>query len=161
MRRSLIALPIALAAVFATGPAQAGSQTDRATGGGQFLFTTGAGNTIGFTAQGTATAAKGQVQIVERTGGTGQGQTTFHGIVDCIQAEGTIAEIIGHARGDEGDLFSAYVMDNGEGKGVNAGTDMILFDETSNDPTCDIEDEDDDGAVALGRGNAQVYDADA
>ena len=159
MRRSIIALPIALAAILATGPAQAGSQTDRATGGGQWLFTTGAGSSIGFTAQGTATAAKGQVQIHERTGGTGQGQTTFHGVVDCIDAVDNAAEIIGHNRDNPADLFSLYVMDNGEGSA--ASNDLILFDDTPADTSCGLDPNDDDGSFALGRGNAQVYDVDA
>ena len=145
----VVALPVAAAT--------AGSSTDRVTGGGQTLVgTSGAGNTIAFTAQGTSTDARGQVQVVDRNAGTGQAQTKFHGIVDCLSVSGDTAEIIGHKRDDGADKFSVYVVDNGEG--IAADNDMILLNENPDDE-CGIDDDDDDGAVDLARGNAQVYDA--
>ena len=145
----VVALPVTVA--------MAGSPNDRVTGGGQTLIgTQGAGNTIAFTAQGTSDAAKGQVQVVDRSAGTGQSQDGWHGVVDCLAVSGNAAEIIGHKRDDPADLFSVYVMDNGEG--VAADNDLVLLNEDPDD-TCGIDDDDDDAAVELARGNAQVYDA--
>src|SRR5687768_16852989 len=73
----------------ATAVDSEGSDRDRATGGGQILFSTrGAGNTIAFTAQGTATDGKGQLQFIDRSGGNGQDQVKEHGEVTCIAVEG-------------------------------------------------------------------------
>ena len=141
-----------------SGSASAGSPTDRATGGGQILIGTGnAGNTIAFTAQGTPEAAKGQVQVVDRSAGKGQSQVKFHGLVECILVSGNMAEIAGSER-DSGDPFTLRVVDNGEG--VNASNDMIFFDDVEDDMRCESDDNDDDDTqLALARGNAQVYDA--
>jgi hypothetical protein len=146
-----------LAAVPAT-VALGGSTTDRATGGGQILVSTGAGDTVAFTAQGTTDAAKGEVQIVDRTGGIGQGQTVFHGDVICMEAENGMAEIGYRPKGDPaGDVDQLYVVDNGE---PNQGNDIVVIEENF-DSLCDLQnDSDDDGTVALARGNAQVYDGD-
>ena len=53
--RTLVAVAASFAVALPVAAAQAGSSTDRATGGGQTIFSTdgGAGNTIAFTAQGT------------------------------------------------------------------------------------------------------------
>lgn len=155
-RRTLgaVLLLVAVPAVLA-GAAAKGSRTDRATGGGQIMVgTRGAGDTIAFTAQGTPEAGKGQVQVVDRTGGTGQGQTKFHGTVTCLNVEGNMAKLAGTAN-DNG-TFTLFVVDNGEGG--NADSDLITLDRQS-DPTCEFNDDDEDNAVDLARGNAQVYDA--
>ena len=148
---SLLAIPLA---------AEAGSGTDRATGGGQILVSTtgGAGDTIAFTAHGGADP-KGQLQRIDRTGdGTGRGGVRFHGVVDCYrQISANSAEFGGYNRDDTADRWTAVVTDNGEG--VNAtGADMILFEDTAMD-ACEQDDNDDDNAVDLARGNVQVYDA--
>ena len=158
MRTGARALAAAVVVVaLSVTAASAGSPNDRVTGGGQTLVgTSGAGNTIAFTAQSTSDGAKGQVQVVDRSAGTGQSQTRFHGIVDCLAVDGNRAEIIGHKRDDASDLFSVYVMDNGEG--AAADNDVVLLNEDT-DGQCGIDDDDDDGAVDLARGNAQVYDA--
>lgn len=162
MRKILIAACAAslVLALLLPLSAQAGSPNDRATGGGQILVgTRGAGDTIAFTAQGTASEAKGQVQFIDRTGGIGAGQVKFHGVVDCILVVGNTAEIAGHER-DSGDAFTLRVVDNGEG--LAAADDTIFFDDTADDEPCVQDDNDDDDvAVALARGNAQVYDAPA
>jgi hypothetical protein len=144
--------------VLAAPGAQAGSPRDRATGGGQILVgERGAGDTIAFTAQGTATEATGQVQFIDRTGGIGKGQVKFHGVVDCVLVTGNTAEIAGHER-DTLAAFTLRVVDNGEG--LAADNDLIFFDDTADDEPCVQDDNDDDDAtVALARGNAQVYDA--
>jgi hypothetical protein len=156
--RTALALAAATALVVAP-TALAGSDRDRATGGGQILVgTRGAGDTIAFTAQGTPEAATGQVQFVDRTGGTGKGNVRFHGVVDCILVVGNTAEIAGHER-DTGDPFTLRVVDNGEGRNA-VESDTIFFDDTADDEPCVQDDNDeDDPSVALARGNAQVYDA--
>jgi hypothetical protein len=140
--------------------ATAGSQTDRATGGGQVLVGTdgGAGDTIAFTARGTAEpgGARGQVQYVDRTGGTGIGQTVRHGTVSCLRVDGNTAKIAG--TWDQGGTFQLLVVDNGQGA---AADDDLVTVQNAADPTCNQEDNDDDNQVALARGNAQVYDASA
>ena len=138
-------------AFLVTGSATAGQQ-DAATGGGQILFSTdgGAGNTIAFTAQGTAEAAKGQVQYVNREAGTGQSQVVQHGTVTCIDVQGTIARISGTWR--DGGAFGLYVQDNGEGSA--AENDVVTVVPGVSD--CDFDDPDE--FTALGRGNAQVRD---
>jgi hypothetical protein len=149
--------------VFAHPAAQADSATDRATGGGQILVSSdgkGAGDTIAFTAQNRAgddaTAAIGQVQYVDRTGGTGVGQTVVHGVVSCLAVNGNTAKLAGTWNDGSG-AFTMVIEDNGEGAQAT-GADMIALNNTS-DPTCKRENGDDNGNTALARGNAQVYDA--
>ena len=158
MRIRNLLIAVAVLALAVPGMASAGSRTDRATGGGQILVSTqGAGSTIAFTAQGTPEAARGQVQFIDRSAGTGQSQVKFHGIVECILVEGNTAEIAGVERGT-GDPFTLRVVDNGEG--AAAGNDMIFFDDVEDDARCETDDDDDnDVQVALARGNAQVYDS--
>lgn len=143
-----LALPIA---------ASAGSGTDRATGGGQILVSSsgGAGDTIAFTAQGTPDVARGQVQYVDRTGGTGQGQVKKHGQVTCLRVSGNMAKMAG--TWDQGGTFQLLVVDNGEGANAT-NSDMITL-QDAQDPTCNQENNDNDGQTDLARGNAQVYDA--
>lgn len=145
-------------AFLVTGSATAGQQ-DRATGGGQILVgAKGAGDTVAFTAQGTAEAAKGQVQYVDRTDGTGQGQVVKHGTVDCIDADGDVARISGLWRAVEGgepERFYLYVLDNGEG--AAAGNDIVAFTQEADGECADEPAE--ENMTALGRGNAQVRDA--
>jgi uncharacterized Zn-binding protein involved in type VI secretion len=138
---------------------------DKATGGGQVLLGSGdvKASTIAFTAQGTTEAAKGQVQFVDRSAGTGRNQVKYHGIVDCIEVTGTLAIIGGFKRGgeasDSADRFVLRVQDNGE---PNRGADMIQFDNESDAPdTCGNDDENEPPEFALARGNAQVRDGDS
>jgi hypothetical protein len=131
-----------------------GSGTDRATGGGQILIGKSAGNTISFEARGTSDAATGNVQYVNRDTGTGQSQVTRHGRVSCLAVDGNMAKLAG--TWDQGGTFQVLVVDNGQG--VAADNDLVTVQNTQ-DPTCDPEDDDDDGPTELGRGNAQVYDA--
>ena len=158
MKTRLVLLGALAGALTIPVVAQAGSSTDRATGGGQVLVgDKGAGDTIAFTARGTAEDAKGEVQYVDRTDGTGQGQATYHGDVACLAVEGNRAKLSGTWR--EGGNFQVIVVDNGEGS--NAENDVVIV-QKMDDLTCDDEDDDDDdGQTALARGNAQVYDASA
>lgn len=154
-----VALSVVAMLAMATG-ATAGSKTDRATGGGQVIVgTQHAGETIAFTAQGTATSARGQVQLIDRDLGTGQDQVRFHGVVSCLLVMGGNTAIIsGHERGTTTNPFALRVVDNGQGAG--AGNDMIFFDRMADDNVCEQDDDDDDdGDTALARGNAQVYEA--
>lgn len=142
----LLAVPVA---------AQAGGPVDKATGGGQILFATqGAGNTIAFTAQGTADDAKGQLQFIDRSAGKGGAQVKHHGEVTCIVVEGTIAKVAGTLR--NGDNFNLYVEDTGEGQG---NADPIFFDSMADTPDCGFDTPSNDDIEALARGNAQVTDA--
>ena len=159
MRIRTLLIAAAVLSLAIPGFASAGSATDRATGGGQVLFSTdgGAGNTIAFTAQGTEEAAKGQVQFIDRSAGTGRNQVKFHGLVTCIRVADNAAEIAGVER-DSGEPFNLRVVDNGEG--AAADDDLIQFDNTVDTADCSDDDSDDEEPeLALARGNAQVYDA--
>lgn len=130
---------------------------DSATGGGQTLVDSqGAGNTIAFTARGTADAATGQVQYVDRSGGTGQDQVVAHGTVTCVEATGNVAQISGTwtSGPNEGETFYLYVEDNGQGSA--ADDDMVAMTPISSQGCSD--DANPDNSVALARGNAQVDD---
>lgn len=156
---------IALAALLAFPmAANAGGPRDKATGGGQVLFSSdgkGAGNTIAFTAQNTGDgdAAKGQVQYVNREAGTGQAQTRFHGVVTCLRVEGKVAQLSGTMRNDStGDDTGFIILVEDNGQGAAADDDLIGFQRIP-DPSCDEDDGDDDARLELARGNAQVHDA--
>lgn len=146
-----------LATALAIPAASAGSNTDRATGGGQVLVgTRGAGDTIAFTARGTAATAQGQVQYVDRVGGTGRDQTTYHGTVLCLDVVGNTAKIAGEWR--DGGNFQLFVKDNGEGGAVER--DVVVIAPLADEPTCDFDEPTEENQTALARGNAQVYDHD-
>jgi len=152
---------LAIVSALAGTAAHAGADVDRATGGGQILLSTsghGPGDTIAFTAQGTADDATGKVNVIDRVqDSTGQG-VHFRGDVECVIADGNTAKIAGHGVNDDGTTtgFTLVVVDNGEGAAADNDTIAIQY---TNDPTCDREDGDDDSETDLARGNAQVYDA--
>lgn len=153
--RSLKLLLVGSAAVAAMLGANVASaaQEDAATGGGQVMVgTKGAGDTIAFTAKGTVDAGDGQVQYVDREGGTGQDRTVYHGTVHCLGVAGNVAKISGTWR--DGGAFALYVEDNGEGSAADDDVVTVLPGES----TCDFDDPDDDEKVALARGNVQVRD---
>ncbi len=146
------------------GTAVAGNG-DKATGGGKVLFSDGdvKASTIAFTAQGTTTDAKGQVQFIDRSAGTGKNQVKYHGVVDCIEVTGNAAIIGGYKKkGDPTDPDTRFVLrvtDNGE---PNQGQDLIQFDNESDAAdTCGDEDDDSPPEFALAHGNAQVRDGDS
>jgi hypothetical protein len=147
-------LMLAIAGVAAlainSGTATAGNG-DKVTGGGQILVGENAGSTIAFTAQGTTTDAKGQVQFIDRTEGP-QGQLKFHGVVDCVEVTDNFAVVGGLTK--QGEDFTLRVVDNGE---PNQGMDMVQFDRDS-DFQCGDNKDDDPPSMALGRGNAKVRD---
>jgi hypothetical protein len=161
-----ITLAIAALGAFAlSGTYASAGNGDKITGGGQILFSTdgGAGNTIAFTAQGTNTAAKGQVQFIDRSGGKGKNQVKFHGVVDCVETGGNFGVASGYKKGtpadaqdDPANRFLLRVVDNGQGQDDN---DMIQFDRNTTD-TCGPAEDDDEPSFELGRGNAQVRDGD-
>ncbi len=167
IRHLAVAGVAALAAFPSAALAQEGT-TDKATGGGQVLFSDDdvKRSTIAFTAQNTGdgtSAAKGQVQFIDRSAGGGQNAVKFHGTVTCIVVEGNRAQIAGLRRGGdretEGDTFELTVVDNGE---PNRGNDMIMFDNMDVDGQCEESEQDsDEPEIALAKGNAQVRDGDA
>lgn len=147
---------LAAVAVLAVPLAASAGSVDKATGGGQILFSSkGAGNTIAFTAQGNSEAAKGEVRFIDRSAGTGREQVKYFGDVKCIDVQGTVAKVAGTLR--NGDSFNLYVEDTGEGQG---NADPIFFDGMADTPECDFDDPDSDDMEALARGNAQVRDGD-
>jgi hypothetical protein len=151
---TLVGVSVAGAALALSATTAFAGQGDAATGGGQILVgDRGAGDTIAFTAQGTGDGASGQVQYVDREGGTGQGQTVMHGTVTCISATGNMARIGGEWR--DGGTFEIYVEDNGEGSKATS-EDMIEI--TQNMANDCAEDDDESEPVGLARGNAQVRD---
>jgi hypothetical protein len=164
---------VLVGALLVPSPAFAGSARDRATGGGQILVSAagGPGSTIAFTAQGTQTDAKGQIQFIDRTAGTGRDQVRAHYVVNCVSVESaqdndeTAAYISGVNRDDPDDVITMYIVDNGEG--AMADMDIVAVgpqgdDESSNGPCGVIEPSDDERMTfALARGNVKTYDADA
>ena len=151
---------LAIVVLAAAAPVSAGSSADRATGGGQILVgTRGPGDTIAFQAQQRANGVvSGNVNVIDRVqGATGKG-AHFRGDVTCLAVAGNTAKMAGVGRLQDGTQrgFTLIVTDNGEGAAAN--NDLITL-EYTDDPTCEREDGDDDAAVELARGNAQVYDA--
>lgn len=147
----LLAGSIAITTVLSVGMASA-APAPKTTGGGQVMVgTKGAGDTIAFTAQGGSDGVKGQIQYVDREGGSGQGQTTYHGQPACLDVAGNVAKVAGTWR--DGGTFQLYVEDNGEGKD---STDVVTL--LQGEPaSCDFDEPADDEKVALARGNAQVH----
>ena len=150
------------ALAMSTGSATAGNG-DKVTGGGQVLIDTeterGAGSTLAYTAQGTTTAAKGQVTFIDRSAGKGQLQEKFKGIVDCVEVTGNYGIVGGYRRNSPSERFDLRVVDNGE---PGAGVDMIVFEEDNPDVECGDEGAENEAPdAALARGNAQVRDGDA
>lgn len=160
MSFSRVTAAAALAFVVAAGVPASGGTTDKATGGGQILVSSdgrGPGDTIAFTAQRrTDGRVVGNVNVVDRVQGARGKGAHFKGTVTCIEAAGNTAKLGGIGTLDGAETgFTLIVTDNGEG--ANAGNDVITLQYTD-DVTCEREDGDDDAAVELARGNAQVTD---
>lgn len=163
LSRTTLLVGVAAVAVLAS-PALAGSSVDRATGGGQILVASdgrGPGDTITFQARGTEAAATGSVNVIDRVQGAtaarGQGYH-FKGTVQCLRVEGNTAQLSGVGTAADGTdtAFIVVVVDNGQGAAAENDTINLLY---TDDPSCNEDDGDNDGAVELARGNAQVYDA--
>jgi hypothetical protein len=158
-----LGLLVTVAAVVAipASPAAAGNG-DKVSGGGTVWFSDDdvKRSTIAFTAQGTTSAAKGQVQFIDRSAGAGRNQVKYHGIVDCLEVTGNYAVAGGYRKGTSPstDRFVLRVVDNGE---PNRGIDMIEFDDETEDNACGDDEEDSDPEFALATGNAQVRDGDS
>ena len=159
-------LGISVLAVLALSASSASAGTgDKATGGGQTIIgDSGKGSTIAFTAQQSGDAgtpvAKGQVQWIDRSAGSGKSAVKFHGVVDCIEVDGNFAIIGGFNKKDSEDRFTLRVVDNGE---PNQGQDLIEFTDTDDTEfQCGDGEEDDPPAadMTLARGNAQVRNGD-
>jgi hypothetical protein len=146
---TLVGVGVAGVALALSGVSASAGQQDAARGGGQILVGSegGAGSTNAFTAEGTADAARGQIQYVNRSG---EEQVVQHGTVTCIDVEGTVARVGGSWR--DGGTFGLYVEDHGNGD----GTDIVAL-TPFNDANC-ADDPEDENRTALARGNAQVWD---
>ena len=150
------ALSISAAATAAPG-------TVKVTGGGQVL--TDGKDTVGFNAQRTGDAVKGQFQYVDRAA-DGSTQTQYHGTITCFTQIGDNAAYLGgvwrNVNGDpneEAEFFRLYVEDNGE---PNRGIDQIVVDQVAPDPTCDDDDAPaEEEQLFLSRGNVQFHNAKA
>ena len=156
--RTTVAAALLLVAISGFAVARKGGPVDRAQGGGQILFdtqTTGAGNTIAFTIRGAGEAVNGQFQYVDRSGGVGQAQDSWHGSPVCLEVSGNMAKAV-ISRNDTGDLYELILVDNGQG---DASEDDVVTLTTDEEPTCGSDDDDDDDNTSLGRGNIQIYDA--
>jgi hypothetical protein len=180
--RKVLLVTFAFAAVPA-GVAVAESDGLKVTGGGQVLVgasneNAGPGDTIAFTAQQTgdqgtmdAAPAKGQLQVINRTAGTGLNQTKFHGEVTCIRTvtfdqgtpdpsdDQTYIRFGGFekVRGTTTTTpFTVDTQDNGEGAGSD---DYILFRERPQDadPCDDEELETELRSTTLARGNVKAH----
>lgn len=159
--RMRIALLFGLVAALAVGLVTMGraSSAFKVTGGGQTtVSTTGAGDTIAFTAQNTGdgTDARGQIQYIDREEGRVVG--IFHGTVTCLRAvdagEQGAAQFAGVWTSQGEGPFEVYVEDNGE---PNHGADQVFLTREEPGDCAEDDPEDDDGETALGRGNVQVH----
>jgi hypothetical protein len=157
--KMMVAIAGLAALALSSGSAYAGNG-DKATGGGQILFSQSdlKASTIAFTAQGTTSTAKGQVQVIDRSAGGGQNATKYHGIVNCIEVTDNTAVIGGYQRGHADNEFTLRVIDNGE---PNQGNDMIMLDRESDKTQCGEDKQQCNPDVSLARGNAQVRDGDS
>lgn len=125
------------------------SNVSMANGGGQVLngeTASGAEDTIAFTVR-DETAPVGQIQYVNREGGTGQGQVVLHGSPTCFRAEGSVAQIGVEWR--DGGTSTIFVEDGGPG-------DDYVTVAPGSTPDCDDDEPDDE--TYLARGNVTVWD---
>jgi hypothetical protein len=171
LKRTIVIGAVLTLAVAGMSAGSAAPAVYKVTGGGQTLVgTTGAGNTIAFTAQSAGAegeAAKGQFQLQLRDAAEREG---IHGEITCVQvysytADGGVAVLGGVSRA--GEPFRFDVVDGGEGKDA---TDLIRVsrgaaaqdgadDDEDDTLLCDAEDESADTDFA--RGNVQVHKAKA
>lgn len=172
MKRILASTAVIGLAIAGMGTSSAAPAVTKITGGGQTLVPAegGAGDTVGFNAQVDADGnVKGQFQYVDRTGGTGQGQTVQHGEVTCAVVfsrptggeSGGVAVFGGELR--DGTPFRVDVTDEGQGA---QGMDMILVqtgpaaqdggDHGQDTELCDEESEE---SFDLNRGNVTIHKA--
>lgn len=167
MKRILTGTAVLAVTLAGTGVGSAAPAVYKVTGGGQTLVgTTGAGNTIAFTAQSAGAegeAAKGQFQLQLRDGA----KETIHGEVNCVVVysyteDGGMAVIGGTSR--DGEPFRFDVIDGGEGKDasdmirVSRGDEAEDGDDNGSDSfLCDEEDE--QAETDFARGNVQVHKA--
>ena len=166
---------IAVAIPTVAGAAQGGTTRDAITGGGQAFFgsedgvpTTGAGDTVAFTAKrakGAAdgsTAATGNIQVNRRT----TSQVKFHGSFSCLVVNGEPNSGAGYAFASgasrTGVPFELFVQDGG--KGPQERNDLIMLyvggetDGENDDGPCGFEGDFDPAtdSIPLARGNVQV-----
>jgi len=172
-----IAVFAAALAVVPAGIAVAQSTGLKVTGGGQVVASAqsgGPGDTIAFNAQqigefdqNNTAPAKGQLQVVNRSAGTGQNQVRFHGTVTCIREfiddQGTADPsdderyVRFGGNGRDGTPFTVDAQDNGEG--ALAEDDVIFFRTrgATDDPCDDSDPATQLRSMTLARGNVQEH----
>jgi hypothetical protein len=171
MKRLVVGTTVLALGIVGMSASSAAPAITKITGGGQTLVPAdgGAGDTIAFTAQtdGTPEGVKGQFQYVDRTGGTGQGQTVYHGTVTCVALLPSDGPNVGVIGGEsDGVPFRIDVIDNGQGS--NASNDLIVVrhgaaaqdggDNDQND-TALCDDETETANADLSRGNVKIHKA--
>jgi hypothetical protein len=163
------------------GGSSSGGRADlQASGGGQVVMdgAGGAGDTIAFVAQRLEAGAvqepgddenpairdaRGQLQVINRSAGTGRDQTRFHGTVTCFAdyrevGEENVARFGGVGRDSTTNApvrFVVDVTDMGE-----QGTDMVAFRRLAGDegnPCADDGDGTELRSSALARGNVKIH----
>ncbi len=179
-----ITLTVAAVLSLALAAIAVAAQTEyKVTGGGQTFASSsvdengkptvkGPGDTITFQAfiEHAATdeggsPATGQVNIIDRTPGTGGKGNHFRGVVHCAyvlpeSADGRgYAELHGEGRQKDGDLTAFVVRIQDNGQGSNAETDLVEFDYTDANPECDEEPSNEEFEFTLARGNAKIHKA--
>jgi hypothetical protein len=164
VKRAVVCGAVLALGLSGTGLAQAQAPSGyKVNGGGQAFPTaddvSGAGDTLGFTAQQTAgeddAAARGQVQYVDREGG--RQVANVHGTVTCLVVDGqqaTIGGVLTRGGSEDGGFFQLDVMDSGQ---ENRGTDVVMFREVDEEPACD-EPGDLEEAPVLARGNVTIHE---
>jgi hypothetical protein len=132
-----LVLAAGAAAALAVPVTAIGADGDKATGGGQILFTTSDAkrSTITFNAQQTGDAVKGQINIIDRSGSTTGKGAHIRGTVTCITVMGTVAMIGGTLDNEQETPFFLRVQDNGEG--AAAGADLVEYDNVGEDADCE------------------------
>lgn len=135
------------------GYAQAQPSFSIVNGGGQIRVEVdpdsgqGTGDTIAFTVRDEDNTV-GQVQYVERTGGTGQNQIVQHGTPDCLFVQDNMAQF--DVEFPDIGLQSVFVEEDVDG----AGTDTVTI--APGMPGCG--DEAPDEATELAEGSVEVQD---
>jgi hypothetical protein len=173
VKRVIVAGAVLALGIAGMSASSAAPAVTKITGGGQTLVPTdgGAGDTIAFTAQtdGTPEGVKGQFQYVDRTGGTGQGQTVYHGTVTCVAllpSDGPNVGVIGGV--SNGIPFRIDVIDNGQGSAADNDLIVVRHGEDAEDgadnddgDTALCDDEDETADADLSRGNVTIHKAKA
>lgn len=166
MKRLLVGGAVLALGIGGMNLAQA-AQGYKVTGGGQIIAegASGPGDTLAFnarsldgqTAAQDSDGAQGQLQY----NGRGDAAQKFHGLVTCLQVEGTVARIAGIKKTETGETgFFRLVLDDTDNGGPQNPAEPLMFQPDATEANCDSADGD-DLTSELGRGNIQIHEAKA